>query len=1062
MRSQATLRPAFQALTALILLPLATSAAAQGRDTTVTVSSAPAMRASVLSNPIPVDPGGSRILFAPAGELPGDQFGNSVANAGDVNGDGYADVIVGAWTSDATGGDAGSAYIYYGGPGADDVPDLILRGQSAGDNFGTSVASAGDMNGDGYGDVIVGAWRSVFGASQAGRAYVFFGGSPPNPFPDLVLVGEAFGDQFGISVSSAGDLNGDGFSDVIVGAAGNDAGGEDAGRAYVYFGGITPNAIADLRLTGTAGEHFGYAVAPAGDVNNDRFDDVVIGAPESGGNGRAYLYLGGPSPDTVPDRIFTGEMPGDGFGTVVTSAGDLNADNYVDLAISAHHNDAAGIDAGRVYVFHGGPAADAIADRVLTGASTGDNFGQSVASAGDMNGDGFADLIVGAWLNDAGGLNAGRAYVYFGGPTMDDVPDMTLNGEAVADRLGVSVASAGDMNHDGSADVIVGAYFNDAAGQEVGRAYVVTRDVPHAPVVTAPATVAGLAGTPVSFSVTASDPDGDAIASLTATPLPAGATFTPNGTNKSGAFLWTPGASQTGNFDVTFTASNDRTGSATTRIQVASPNRPPVIAPVVDMSVNEGATADQVLHGSDPDGDPLNFGLASGPAFASVTAIDGVSGNLHLAPGFSDAGSYTATVQSTDGRGGTATASLTVVVSNTNRQPTLTVPAGVFGAEGVSFSIGVSATDPDGDHVRLGAINRPVGSLFVDFGNNSGSFSWTPGFGQSGTYTVTFTGRDDLGASAPPRDLTITVDNVNRGPVAAAGGPYAGVVNVPITFNGTGSSDPDGSVLSYLWNFGDQVTGSGVTPVHSYSTGGPFTVTLTVDDGALTASASTLATIQDVFPARAFTSGSNRAIKLGSGKAIWCADIEPVSGAFLTTAIIPSTITMKYGLAQIFAQAGKVSIGGDDDGNGIQEITACFSKANLRTLFAGLPKGTTTVTVTLEGDLSTGGKFRTTLTLDVVKNGGGALVASLSPNPLNPTATLTFVTSRPGSVSVSIFDLQGRLVRTLVQGEYLGAGYHEVLLDGRSQQGQLLSSGAYFYRINAAEGVVTGRFLIVK
>src|SRR3989442_10209636 len=99
------------------------------------------------------DLGGGRILFSAVGAAPGDQFGNAVASAGDVNGDGYPDVIVGAWTSDATGPDAGSAYVYFGGPSADATPDLILRGQGAYDQFATSVASAGDMNGDGYGDL---------------------------------------------------------------------------------------------------------------------------------------------------------------------------------------------------------------------------------------------------------------------------------------------------------------------------------------------------------------------------------------------------------------------------------------------------------------------------------------------------------------------------------------------------------------------------------------------------------------------------------------------------------------------------------------------------------------------------------------------------------------------------------------------------------------------------------------------------------------------------------------------------------------------------------------------
>jgi PKD repeat protein len=969
MRIQASLSSALPALAALLLLPQAASAASQWTDTTVTVSSQPATRATVVSEPVPVDLGAGRVLFAPMGEGPGEQFGNSVASAGDVNGDGYADVIVGAWTSDAAaGGDAGSAYVYYGGPGADDVADLTLHGEYFSDNFGTSVASAGDVNGDGYGDLIVGAWRSIAGASLTGRAYVFYGGPAADPIPDLVLSGQAFGDRFGISVSSAGDLNADGFADVIVGASGNDAGGFDAGRAYIYFGGAAANVVADLVLTGAAGgDGLGYAVSSAGDLNADGFADIVVGAFGSGGTGRAYVYYGGPGLDTVADRIFTGEAAGDNFGLAVASAGDVNGDGNVDLIIAAVRNDAGGIDAGRAYLFYGGSGVDAVADMTFTGTAAGDNFGVSVSSAGDMNGDGIGDLIVGAWMHDTHGPNDGRAYIYYGGPGADGIADIVLTGEGADDRFGLSVAGAGDMNADGTADVIVGAYFNDFAGADAGRAYVVTGDASRPPVVTAPATVTGNVGVLISFSVTVLDPDGDAILSLTAAPLPAGAAFTSNGAKTSGTFNWTPGPLQVGGHAVTFTASNGLTGSATTSIEVNGANSPPV----------------------------------------------------------------------------------------------LTVPASVFGAEGVFISLQIAATDPDGDHVTLGALNRPVGSLFVDFGNNSGSFSWTPGFSQAGTYTVTFTGRDALGTDATPRNLTIVVDNVNRDPIAIPGGPYVGVVNVPITFNGTGSADPDGSPLSYLWDFGDLATAAGVTPVHSYVTGGTFTVTLTVGDGSLTDNASTISTIGDIFQARAFTTSSNRTIKLGSGKATWCTMIEPVSSSFLNTAVISSTITMKYGTGQIFAQAGKASIGGDKDANGVQETTVCFAKTELRALFAGLPNGSNSVTVTLEGDLSTGGKFRAALTVDVVGT-GGALAAFLSPNPLNPVATLTITTSQTGRVKVSIFDLQGRLVRTLEPGAYLEAGYHDFQLDGRNEQGERLSSGVYFYRVEAVEGTETGRFVIAK
>jgi hypothetical protein len=152
-------------------------------------------------------------LIAPTGAAAGDVFGLSVSSAGDVNGDGYADVIVGAPGNDTAGTDAGRAYVFYGGPGADAAADLTLTGAGAGDVFGFSVSSAGDVNGDGYADVIVGALGSEPGG---GRAYVYFGGPGADAVADLTLMGAAGSfDGFGWSVSSAGDVNGDGYAGKV-------------------------------------------------------------------------------------------------------------------------------------------------------------------------------------------------------------------------------------------------------------------------------------------------------------------------------------------------------------------------------------------------------------------------------------------------------------------------------------------------------------------------------------------------------------------------------------------------------------------------------------------------------------------------------------------------------------------------------------------------------------------------------------------------------------------------------------------------------------------------------
>ena len=283
--------------------------------------------------------------------------------------------------------------------------------------------------------------------------------------PVYTFTGEASSDFFGASVSGAGDVNNDGFDDLIVGAFFNDAGGSSAGRAYVYSG--QSNVLLHTFTGEAAEDRFGVSVSGAGDVNNDGFDDLIVGATlnDAGGfnAGRAYVFSG-QTGDTL--YVFTGEAAVDYFGRSVSGAGDVNNDGFDDLIVGAHSNTAGGSDAGRAYVYSG---QSGVLLYNFTGEAAEDQFGLSVASAGDVDNDGFDDLIVEAPLNDAGGHNAGRAYVFSGlnGDTL-----YVFTGEAAGDRFGWSVASAGDVNSDGFDDVIVGAQHNDAGGVQAGRAYV--------------------------------------------------------------------------------------------------------------------------------------------------------------------------------------------------------------------------------------------------------------------------------------------------------------------------------------------------------------------------------------------------------------------------------------------------------------------------------------------------------------------------------------------------------------------------------------------------------------
>jgi len=410
------------------------------------------------------------LRLAPTGEGPGDQFGIIVGGPGDLNADGFPDIAVSGFLNDAGGIDCGRAYVYFGGPIMSTTPSMVLTGEGPGDNFG-AAKGAGDVNGDGYRDLIVGANQA--GLPSPGKAYIYFGGPSMDSVPDVIFTGEHDGDLFGSRVATAGDINEDGYDDVIIGAIATSTHGYRTGSAYLYFGGPSMDDIPDMVFTGeTAGDEFGL-VAPAGDINGDGHQDIIIGAWIAASEaGRAYLYFGGPGMDNVPDEIFTGEAPGDRLGVSVMGSGDVNGDGHPDVIVGAFWNDANGPNAGRAYVYFGGPAMDTVPDVVLTGEAVGDGFGKSVCDAGDVNHDGFADVIVGAYQSDAGGYNSGKAYVFFGGNPMDSTPDMTITGEAAGDQMGYWVSSTGDLFGDGFPDVVVGASFNDASAVDAGRAYV--------------------------------------------------------------------------------------------------------------------------------------------------------------------------------------------------------------------------------------------------------------------------------------------------------------------------------------------------------------------------------------------------------------------------------------------------------------------------------------------------------------------------------------------------------------------------------------------------------------
>ncbi len=486
-----------------------------------------------------------------------DQSGSSVSDAGDVNKDGYADIIIGAYLADTSSrSKPGKSYVIYGGPvnpgtinlsvALTNAQGFAILGGATGDQSGRSVSAAGDVNNDGYADIIIGAYHPDFSSrTDAGKSYVIYGSATNPGTIDLsvaltstqgfVILGEAISvSDYGAhySLSAAGDVNNDGYADIIIGTKYASPNSRSiAGKSYVIYGSaINPGTI-DLSvaltstqgfaiLGGARGDRSGVSVSSAGDINKDGYADIIIGANNASPNSRSQagasyvIYGSAANPGTIDLSValtstqgfaVLGGAANDLSGYSASAAGDFNKDGYADIIIGTSHalpfrigtlhQSPLSTSVGKSYVIYGNATNPGTIDLsvaltstqgfVILSEAVNDYSGRSVSAAGDVNNDGYADIIIGAYNADPSSRSgAGKSYVIYGSATNPGTIDLSVAltstqgfailGGARGAQSGVSVSAAGDLNKDGYADIIIGASMESPSSRwNAGQSYVI-------------------------------------------------------------------------------------------------------------------------------------------------------------------------------------------------------------------------------------------------------------------------------------------------------------------------------------------------------------------------------------------------------------------------------------------------------------------------------------------------------------------------------------------------------------------------------------------------------------
>jgi hypothetical protein len=380
-----------------------------------------------------------------------------------------------------------------------------------------------------------------------------------------------------------------------------------------------------------------------------------------------------------------------------------------------------------------------------------------------------------------------------------------------------------------------------------------------------------------------------------------------------------------------------------------------------------------------------------------------------------------------------------------------------------TLAIHVAATDAEGDHVTLSATGLPVGATFLDNGDDTGDFSWTPNPVDAGTHDLSLCGSD--GAASSCEAVHIAVTATNNPPHADPGGPYAGGTGQVVVFDGSGSSDPDGNALTYDWNFGDGNTGTGVTATHVYGTAGNYNVSLMVTDNGTPPLSDTGYTVADILTSVQVrlilkTPGSGKLKTFGGSPQ----EVGLENGTFTLTDIDPTTFSMSAssycGTASVPVTSKGATLG-DLDRNGVPDLDITFPRSGIADML-GCFSNNSQVTLTVAGrTFASAGSIPVVGSIVVTLQTHGStspVSAFAAPNPFNPETSISYSLRNSGNVTIRIYSLQGRLVRNLYEG-YAGAGTSEVRWNGRDNSGNTVPSGLYFVKVQ--QGADSGVFKVM-